>query len=285
MTGIADVSDTATPVGARQHARAQAGTVVTTMPTIPASAYPDPPAGVDADALTWAEVIAGGGYSTKVISRGTTVRLTDLYAEACAHVLLYNVDQTWERLNVADTVKVPWQAYLTAGHPLLSDQGRVLATLLADTRTDSHDALTGASTLASNTALYGAGGAHTPTPATREMLKLAAAKHDLGPRDVGPSVSFFKSVRVQPDGGLRFRPEAAPGAYIELRAELPLIVLIANAPHRLDPRPQYTCSELQVLAWRGEATQPDDPLWTLTPELERAFLNTYDYVMARGIDR
>jgi urea carboxylase-associated protein 2 len=284
MTEAAELSATGTPMGARQHARAQGGTVIETMATIPASTYPDPPAGVDSEDLTWAEVVAGGGYSTKVISRGTTVRLTDLYGEACAHVLLYNADQSWERLNVADTVKVPWQAYLTAGHPLLSDQGRVLATLLTDTPQDSHDALAGASTLASNAARYGAGDAYTPTPATREMLKLGAAKHDLGPRDIGPSVSFFKSVRVEPDGGMRFRPEATPGAYVELRAELPLIMLVANAPHRLDPRSQYTCSALAVLAWRGRATQPDDPLWTLTPERERAFLNTWDYANARGLN-
>jgi hypothetical protein len=39
-----------------------------------------------------------------------------------------------------------------------------------------------------------------------------------------------------------------------------------------------------VLAWRGSPTQPDDPLWTHTPELERALLNTHDYVTARGLD-
>jgi uncharacterized protein YcgI (DUF1989 family) len=173
---------------------------------------------------------------------------------------------------------------MSVGHPLLSDQGRVLATLITDTPRDSHDALAGASTLASNTALYGAGGAHTDTPATREMLKLAAAKHDLSPRDVGPSVSFFKSVRVESDGALDFRPESTPGSYVELRAELPLILLVANAPHRIDPRPRYTCSALEVLAWRGDGTRPDDPLWTLTPEVERAFLNTQDYLAARGLD-
>jgi urea carboxylase-associated protein 2 len=277
------MSVTGTPLGARQQARAQAGTVVETMPTIPASSYDDPPAGVDSEDLTWAEVVAPGGYTSKVVARGTTVRLTDLAGEACAHLLLYHADQSWERLNVADTVKVPWQVYLTAGHPLLSDQGRVLATLLSDTGA-GHDALAGASTLAANTARYGAGAAHSPTPATRELFKLAAAKHDLGPRDLGPSVSFFKSVRVGTDGSLAFTPAAIPGGYVELRAELALIVLVANAPHRLDPRPEYTCSPLQVLAWRGSPTQPDDPLWTHTPELERALLNTHDYVTARGLD-
>jgi len=37
-----------------------------------------------------------------------------------------------------------------------------------------------------------------------------------------------------------------------------------------------------VLAWRGESTKPDDPLWTSTPELQRAFENTADYWEARA---
>ncbi len=124
--------ETSTTHGARDHARAQGGTVVEAMPTLPASAWPAPPDGVAASDLTWAEVVAGGNYTNKVVARGTTIRLTDLSGDACAHVLLFNADQPWERLNVADTVKVPWQAYLGAGHPLLSDQGRVLATLVDD---------------------------------------------------------------------------------------------------------------------------------------------------------
>ena len=77
-----------------------------------------------------------------MLARGTTLRLRDLDGEACAHLLLYNADQPWERLNVADTVKIPWQAYLGTGHPLLSDQGRVLATIVADD-SGRHDALCG----------------------------------------------------------------------------------------------------------------------------------------------
>jgi urea carboxylase-associated protein 2 len=274
---------TATPLGAREHARAQAGTVVEAMPLLPASRYPDPPAGVAREDLTWAETVAAGGYTTKVLSRGTTLRLTDLRGEACAHLLLYHADQPWERLNVADTVKVPWQAYLTAGHPLLSDQGRALATLIADTAPQGHDALAGPSTLRSNEARYGAGTAHSPTPAVRELFKLAAAKHDLTVRDLAPSVSFFKGVRVAEDGELEFHPEAEPGGYVELRAELALIVLLVNAPHRLDERPGYPCTPLEVLAWRGEPTGREDPLWSSTPELARALENTEDHCRGRGL--
>jgi urea carboxylase-associated protein 2 len=277
------MTETRTTEGAREHARAQAGTLVQAMPTLPASSYAHVPANVDAELLTWAETVAGGGYASKVLRRGTTLRLTDLHGDACPHVLLYNADQPWERLNVADTVKVPWQAYLGPCHPLLSDQGRVLATIVTDEANGAHDALCGCSTRARNDARYGDGSAYGPSPAGRELLLLAAAKHNLAARDIAPSVSFFKGVRVESDGELKFIGSCGPKGYVELRAELPVIVLIANAPHPLDPRSQYECGTLEVLAWRGPATQPEDALWSYTPELERAYLNTRDYAEARGI--
>lgn len=276
------MTGTSTTHGARDHARAQGGTVVEAMPTLPASAWPAAPEGVDPADLTWAEVVAGGNYTNKVVARGTTIRLTDLAGDACANVLLFNADQPWERLNVADTVKVPWQAYVAEGHPLLSDQGRVLATVVRD-GSGRHDALCGTSSRAANAARYGDGAAQGPSPAGRELLLLGALKHGLGPRDVPPSLSFFQGVRVAEDGALDFAGSAGAGASVTLRAELPLVVLIANVPHPLDPRESYMCTALEVLAWRGAPTAPNDPQWSATPEGERAYLNTMDYATARGI--
>ncbi|MGH2918828.1 MAG: urea amidolyase associated protein UAAP1 [Solirubrobacteraceae bacterium] len=273
------MTSTQTTSAARAHARSQAGGVAEAMPVLPASAAAGLPAGVPAGDVTWAETVAGGGYTSKVLARGTTLRLEDLHGDACAHVLLYNADQPWERLNVADTVKVPWQAYLGPGHSLLSDQGRVLATIVADS-SGRHDALCGTSALPRNEERYGDGSPEGPSPAGRELLALAAAKHDLQRRDVAPSVSFFQGVRVAPSGLLCFEGSSGPGCHVELRAELPVIVLVANVPHPIDPRPEYACTTLRILAWRGTATMPDDPLWSSTPELQRAFENTADYVAA-----
>jgi urea carboxylase-associated protein 2 len=250
------------------------------MPTLPASTWSgDLPPDVTAADLTWAETVAGGGYTSKLLSRGTTIRLTDLHGDSCAHVLLFNGDQPWERLNVADTVKVPWQAYLTAGHPLLSDQGRILATIARDT-SSSHDAIAGTSSLAANVERYGDGSPQSATPSGRELFKLAAAKHNLEPRDLPPSVSFFKGVGVGDDGELNFSGGSGAGSFVELHCEMPVTVLIANVPHPLDPRDTYTCTTLEVLAWPGAPTSPSDPLWSATPEIERAFLNTADYLEA-----
>ncbi|MCX5209320.1 DUF1989 domain-containing protein [Kitasatospora sp. NBC_00240] len=255
-------TSTATTVAARAHARAQHGRVVECMPQLP------PPEGT-----LWAETVAGGNYTHLTVPAGTELTLTDTEGDACAHLLLYVTGRPWERLNAADTVKVQWNAYLAAGSLLLSDQGRVLATLTEDT-SGRHDTLTGTSAAARNTARYGDGSAHGPSPAGRELFKLAAAKHGLTPRDLPPAVSFFKGVRAEPDGALTPTGAAAPGARVTLRAEQPLTVLIANTAHPLDPRPDYHCTPLTVRAVPGRRTGPGDPLRTATPEAHRAFLNT-----------
>jgi uncharacterized protein YcgI (DUF1989 family) len=207
----------------------------------------------------WAEHVAPGGYTHKVIARGTAVRLANPEAGACAHVLLYNADQSWERLNVADTVKVQWNAYLNQGNLLLSDQGRVLASVSeAD---GDHDALCGT------------------TPKGRGLFTLAAAKNGLTPRDLPPSLSFFQSVRVREDGKLDY--QGASGTAVVLKAELPLVILIANTAHPLDET--GACTRLEVTAWRDSPTTPDHPLWTSTPVGRRAFENNADYLAARGL--
>ncbi|WP_392669184.1 urea amidolyase associated protein UAAP1 [Streptomyces sp. LN785] len=269
---------TATTHGARDHARAQHGTRTEAMPVVPASDWP----AAAPSAPVWAETVAGGNYTHRVLARGTELRLTDLTGDACAHLLLFVDGRPWERLNTADTVKVQWNAYLGEGRLLLSDQGRVLASVTADS-SGRHDALCGTSTYRRNAERYGDGSPQSPSPAGRELLKLAAAKNGLGPRDLPPSLSFFQGVEVREDGALEFTGSAGPGGAVTLRAEQDLTVLIANVPHPLDPRPDYVCSPLEVLAWRARPTAPGDAAWDATPEGHRAFLNTLDFLTARGL--
>ncbi|AKC40418.1 Urea carboxylase-associated protein 2 [Mycolicibacterium phlei] len=264
---------TATTKGARDHARAQAGQITDAMPVLPASNWPWTPEDVDPLTLTWAETIPGGRYAGKVLGRGTRLRLTDVTGSACVSVVLLRADAPWERLNVADTVKVPWQAYLGTGHPLLSDQGRVLATIVADS-SGHHDTFCGTSTLTANAAKYGAGDLYSKSPAGRELFTLAAAKHGLAPRDIGPSVSFFHGVRAGADGALHSVGTAGPGAAVDLLIHLPVIVLLANTAHPLDPSQTFDTGPAQVLAWPALDELVDLP--NNDPEYQRAVLNTED---------
>lgn len=266
----------ADPNAARDHARAMAGTVVEAMPILPPKAD-DLPANVSADDLVWEETIAAGGYASRVLSRGTRLRLIDLKGDACASLQLFNAAMPTERLNVADTVKVQWNAYLGAGSLFLSDMGRVLASIEADDA-GTHDAFCGASNAASNERRYGDGSNSGPHPNARDRLLLGAAKHGLTRRDVHPCVNLFKGVRIAADGTTE--PQLgpfAPGRTLVLRAEMDLIVVLANCPHVLDSRP-WTVTPLRATAWRGPVTAADDPIRNATPERQRAFLNTEDWV-------
>ena len=57
------------------------------------------------------------------------------------------------------------------------------------------------------------------------------------------------------------------------------LVVIANTPHVLDPRPTYTASDVRVLAWKGAITPADDEIRNASPENQRAFENTEDFFL------
>lgn len=266
----------ADPMAARDHARAMAGTKVDTMPVLPPVAD-DLPADVAAEDLLWEETIAAGGYATRKLARGSRLRLIDLEGDACASVLIFNAEMPTERLNIADTVKVQWNAYLGAGKLLLSDMGRVMMSILQD-EAATHDAFCGTSNAATNSAKYGEGNNSSAFPNGRDRLLLGAAKYGLQRRDVHPCVNFFKGTKIEADGTIT--PMVGPfdaGRELVLRAEMDVIVVIANCPHILDPRDEWTATPLRVSAWRGAVTPDDDHIRNATPEGLRAFQNVEDY--------
>jgi uncharacterized protein len=291
MTQVTEspAAGTATTSGARAHAREQHGRTADTMRFVPAASAPARlTAGLPAGAITelsWAESLAFGRYTTMNLARGTRIRLTDAQGDACVHALLYRTGVLHERLNIADTVKVPWQAYPGAGHPLLSDAGRLMATIVADSST-RHDALTGATTLEGNTAKYGAGTAHSASPAARELLTLGALKSGLGPRDVAPSLSLFKGVTVDPSGSITFIGSAGPGTAVELLLQMDAVLVLANTAHPLDPRKDFTGTAVDIVAWHSpqdlaalEAGTLNGPL---APEHLQALHNTEHDLTARN---
>ncbi|WP_174291745.1 urea amidolyase associated protein UAAP1 [Sphingomonas bacterium] len=263
-------SSTADPQAARAHARAMAGMVAEAMPILP-------PVAADASGdLVWEETIAPAGYASRRVARGTRLRLVDLGGDACASMLVFNAETPTERLNVADTLKVQWNGYLGAGRLLLSDMGRVMMSILED-GAGTHDAFCGASNQASNARRYGDGSNYGAQPNARDRFMLGVAKHGLGRKDVHPCINWFKGVRIAGNGDTE--PEIGPfepGRTLVLRAEMELIVVIANCPHVLDPRADYLTTPLRATAWRGEPAGEDDLIRTATPEGLRAFLNTED---------
>jgi hypothetical protein len=170
----------------------------------------------------------------------------------------------------ADTLKLQWSARLSRGKLLLSDMGRVLASITADT-CRMHDALLGGSTRESDLRNHGP---DAVVRNSRDNFTLAAAKHGLGPRDVGPCITFFAPVTVRENGRFHWQDGALkPGQYIDLRAEMNLLVALSNCPHPLSPGAWQSRSVKAVL-WRTASTSANDSYRTGTEEAARAFENT-----------
>ncbi|CAN95076.1 MULTISPECIES: urea amidolyase associated protein UAAP1 [Sorangium] len=268
------MSETATTYAAREHARAQEGSVVETQPTVPSTSIGDPPAGVEARDVLWEETLGAGGYAARTLPVGSRLRLVDLEGDTCVALVLHRADRPIERLCLPDTVKLQWQAYPGPGYLLLSDMGRVLASLLEDTA-GRHDTFCGTSLPGEIESRHGSDAHGGALRSGRERLLLALAKHGLAERDLPTAINLFKGVRIEADGAITFLPDSSrPGAHVLLRAEQDVLVSVAVAPHRLDPRPAYRAGKVRLTAWRGRPPADDDPVRNASPEARRAFENT-----------
>jgi urea carboxylase-associated protein 2 len=237
------------------------------------SALPPPTprdgASIPESAVVHRETVPGGWYWTTRLNRGEIMRLINVSGESCVSMLAWNSADPSERLNHADTVKVQWSASLRKGRVILSDMGRVLFSITEDT-CGAHDALMGGSTAGANEARYGIGAFRN----TRDNFILAAGKLGLDRRDVMPCVNFFAPVSI--DGGGNFVWDSNrrhAGDFVDLRAEMDLLVALSNCPHPLDPSPSYAQESVKVVRYRAEVTGADDVCRTASAEAIRAFEN------------
>jgi uncharacterized protein YcgI (DUF1989 family) len=156
------------------------------------------------------EQVPAGWYATVRLRRGEALRIVEDTGHSSVSLIGWREEDTSERINCADTVKVQWSAAISKGRVILSDMGRVLLSLVEDT-SGAHDLLVGGSTPASTLAAYGATSRNT-----HENFLSAAAKIGLGLRDIPPCVTFF----AETVGGFRraaCRDEPRAGA-VELRS-------------------------------------------------------------------
>ncbi len=115
----------------------------------------------------------------------------------------------------------------------------------------------------------------------RDSFLVELGKWGLGPRDLMANVNFFSRVNVAADGGMSFHAgNSRPGDYVELRAEMNVLVMLNTCQHPLDPNPAYAAqagAALHPSAIRRAG--PDDPCRLSRPENARGFTLTERYFL------
>lgn len=201
-----------------------------------------------ADAILTATIPAGDGWFHR-LARGQTLRIVDLEGNQAADTFFFNADDPTERYSAQDTIREQGSIYLTTGTPILSNLLRPLLTITADT-CGRHDTLGGACAAESNQVRYALDKRFMHACRDTFLLQMAHSGYPIGKRDLAHNINFFMNVPVTPDGGLEFADGVShPGKYVELRAELDVLVLLSNCPQLNNPCNAYNPTPIQVLVW------------------------------------
>ncbi|GAB1267993.1 urea carboxylase-associated family protein [Aurantivibrio infirmus] len=196
------------------------------------------------------ETVRAGDYYICEIKAGETFRILDLEGNQAADTLFYNARDVSERYSAMDTIREQGNVYLTAGTTLLSNLAKPMLTIVADT-CGRHDTLGGACATESNTVRYAL--EKRCMHACRDSWMLAIAENEdygLSKKDITHNINFFMNVPVTAEGGLTFEDGiSAPGKYVELKAEMDVIVLISNCPQLNNPCNGYNPTPIELLIW------------------------------------
>ncbi|MGJ8513907.1 urea amidolyase associated protein UAAP2 [Carnimonas bestiolae] len=199
------------------------------------------------NAVTHATVDAGESY-IGLVKQGQTLRIVDIEGNEAADTLFFNAQDTSEHYSAMDTIREQGNLYLGVGTALMSDRGRPMLEITADT-CGRHDTLGGACASESNTVRYDLERRHMHS--CRDNWMLAISQHPefgLTKRDIAHNINFFMNVPVTPEGQLEFADGiSGPGKYVEMKAAMDVVVLISNCPQLNNPCSGFAPTPLGVL--------------------------------------
>jgi uncharacterized protein len=197
-------------------------------------------------------VIAAGEPWIGTVCRGQTFRIVDLEGNQAVDTLFFNAANSAERYSAVDTIRSQGRLYLTTGTQLLSNDGNVMFTITADT-CGRHDTLGGACSAESNTVRYALEKRHMHSCRDNFLLALTRSGLGLTKRDLPSNINFFMNVPVTPAGELTFADGiSAAGRYVEMRADMDVIVLISNCPQLNNPCNGYNPTPVRVMVWGAD---------------------------------
>lgn len=204
---------------------------------------------LDPSKAVYDETVPAGDPLIHVVKKGQTFRIVDLCGNQAVDTLFYSAADPTERYSATDTIVGQANIYLTTGTALRSNLGNVMLTITADT-CGRHDTLGGACSTESNTVRYALEKKYMHACRQSFLKALASTEYGLEKRDVPPNINFFMNVPVTPEGKLTFEDGISDaGKYVEMRAEMDVIVLVSNCPQLNNPCNGYNPTPVRMLVW------------------------------------
>ncbi|PLS05446.1 urea amidolyase associated protein UAAP1 [Neobacillus cucumis] len=229
------------------------------------------------------KMIPAGGKWSGQLSQGKQITFTALEEGANVSLLLYNANDSAERYNMPDTLKAQHTAHLTKGNVLMSDNGRVLASIVEDSL-GWHDTISGYTSRALTNQKYGISTYQNQRndyyKSGEENFSVELFRNGLTTRDLSPVVNLFSKVFCDLEGNLHYvSKHSKKGDTVTLRTEMDVILVLSNTPNPLNPDKACPSVPVELTITEADPIQGNDICLNHRPENRRAFENTWEYVL------
>ncbi len=235
----------------------------------------------------WSKTLKAGEKWSGNIGRGKYIHFKALGDNANISMLMYNMIDTSERYNMPDTTKAQYTYHLTKGNVLMSDNGRVLASIVEDS-TGWNDTISGYTTREFTDKQYGKTTyqdlKNNWYRCGEENFKMELIRNNMTARDLVPCVNLFSKVYVKEDGSMNYDlNHCKAGATVTLRTEMDIICILSNTPNPLNPATEFPDVCVVVEVYNAPPVDLMDECVCYRAENYRAFENTWDYYNLMGL--
>ena len=161
---------------------------------------------------------------------GEILRIVDLEGQQAVDFLCYNAEDSTDRYNAANTIKLNGNIYLGKDAGIWSVRARKLMTFVEDT-CGSHDTLYGCCSVEIDDVRFGKNNGR----GCQDNFETELAKHGLDSKDVVANINLFMYVPVENNGDIAIAPGVSKaGDYVDLRAEIDVLAVLSNCPEALN---------------------------------------------------
>ena len=180
---------------------------------------------------------------SRVIKKGELLTLVDMAGQQAVDFLCYDASDPSDRYSSMNTIKMQGNAYVGKGTVLYSDSGTPLLKVEEDSL-GRHDTIYGCCSNRNNFLRYGV----KTTESCYSNFLRELDKHGLDRTSIVGNVNFFMQVPVLDDGSAGIVSDiSSPGSFVDLRAEIDVLVVLSNCPQMHNPCNAYNPTPIEVI--------------------------------------
>lgn len=215
------------------------------------AARPIPP--VAGDVVEDVLVPARGFLRARHLRAGQVMRIIDVEGEQVPDIILYDPANLKNCSSMTNTMLVAKRWRISTGDTIYAKFGQRMMTIIEDT-IGIHAAVGGFCNAELNEVRYGIEGTHS----CRTNFVASMRDYGLAVADIEEGcLSAFMNVVYHPDGAMTIEdPTGRAGDYMDLRADMDVIVALSNCPSERNPCNAWNPTHLRVVVYDPAPTSP-----------------------------